>query len=252
MRISQRRGFTLIELLVVIAIIAILAAILFPVFAKAREKARAASCLSNSKQMGLSLAMYRGDYDELNCVYRVCNSANPGANSFYPPDYWWAPYDPSVASTVLTPTANWSAGMLGPYVKSIQIFRCPSDQLYQCSYGMTYVTGSPMAAYTGGTPPLTGQADAYCTAPAQRAIIWDHANTPGCADTANYPSNPRPPYVPFSGTTTSATHYPPRHNDGLNMVYYDGHAKWTNPSTLTVSMFREPGSGPAVTGYPGQ
>ena len=67
----SRRGFTLIELLVVIAIIAILAAILFPVFAKAREKARQTSCLSNLKQLGLSFLMYAQDYDELLPSYRL-------------------------------------------------------------------------------------------------------------------------------------------------------------------------------------
>ncbi|HAZ64135.1 MAG TPA: hypothetical protein DCZ72_11075, partial [Armatimonadetes bacterium] len=65
MRRGSRRGFTLIELLVVIAIIAILAAILFPVFAKAREKARAASCQSNLKQLGLSVMQYTQDWDEM-------------------------------------------------------------------------------------------------------------------------------------------------------------------------------------------
>src|SRR5688500_9143161 len=78
-----RRAFTLVELLVVIAIIAILAAILFPVFAQAREKARAAACLSNLKQLGLATAMYAQDHDEL----------LPYGHSFTWPDqkelYWW-------------------------------------------------------------------------------------------------------------------------------------------------------------------
>ena len=78
----MKRGFTLIELLVVIAIIAILAAILFPVFAKAREKARAASCLSNMKQLAIGISMYVQDYDER----YMYNSFGPGVGSYPTPD----------------------------------------------------------------------------------------------------------------------------------------------------------------------
>src|SRR5918911_756201 len=96
---TQRRGFTLIELLVVIAIIAILAAILFPVFAQAREKARQAACLSNAKQIGLGCRMYAQDYDEVNVPERVLL---PGG-------------------AYISFRAN-----LQPYVKNKNVFVCPS------------------------------------------------------------------------------------------------------------------------------
>jgi prepilin-type N-terminal cleavage/methylation domain-containing protein/prepilin-type processing-associated H-X9-DG protein len=101
--LRKGKGFTLIELLVVIAIIAILAAILFPVFAQAREKARTASCQSNLKQIGTALAMYRQDYDGNLVPLRI-------------------------------PGRAWRSGLLGttwptrlqPYVRNVQIFECPS------------------------------------------------------------------------------------------------------------------------------
>jgi prepilin-type N-terminal cleavage/methylation domain-containing protein/prepilin-type processing-associated H-X9-DG protein len=99
---ANKKAFTLIELLVVIAIIAILAAILFPVFAQAREKARQASCLSNAKQLGLAVIMYTQDYDET-----------------YPyacPNGWWQ--------------FTWELNVQ-PYIKNIQVFRCPSDSTAQ-------------------------------------------------------------------------------------------------------------------------
>lgn len=104
---NNRRGFTLIELLVVIAIIAILAAILFPVFAQAREKARQTSCVSNFKQVALAHLMYVQDYDEKFAPFMW----GPGDGGF---SYDWA--------TCFT----WPQ-MVAPYVKSWPIFRCPSD-----------------------------------------------------------------------------------------------------------------------------
>ncbi len=106
---KERRGFTLIELLVVIAIIAILAAILFPVFARARENARKANCMSNVKQLGLGFQQYKQDYDET-----------------WPAMYWsgsrWEPYP------------YYWGGEIQPYVKNSKIFLCPSKQDTVCSY----------------------------------------------------------------------------------------------------------------------
>lgn len=118
---NRLRGFTLIELLVVIAIIAILAAILFPVFAQARERARSATCTSNLKQIALALKMYQQDYDERmiipgalprdNTAGQVCDT---GARR---PD----------GAELVRMTGGGAEFMLRPYIKSRQVFVCPSD-----------------------------------------------------------------------------------------------------------------------------
>ena len=106
MIVRKRKAFTLIELLVVIAIIAILAAILFPVFARAREKAKTASCLSNLKELGLGMLMYTQDYDQIIPA--------------------WYRYSPPGVSNYIC----WTA-VIYPYVKNKQIFCCPSDDAGQ-------------------------------------------------------------------------------------------------------------------------
>jgi prepilin-type N-terminal cleavage/methylation domain-containing protein len=144
----RKRAFTLIELLVVIAIIAILAAILFPVFAQAREKARQSSCISNLKQLGLSMMQYAQDYDgklyHLNgrgfnfrdC--RVCNNTgcnlNPSAPDLFDPTLQ---VDPDLGPRKLKDAIN-------PYVKNDGIFHCPSNpfaRTHQCQ-GTVSVNGS--------------------------------------------------------------------------------------------------------------
>ncbi|HEY3268835.1 MAG TPA: prepilin-type N-terminal cleavage/methylation domain-containing protein [Armatimonadota bacterium] len=124
---NPRRGFTLIELLVVIAIIAILAAILFPVFAKARERAKGTACISNLKQMGVAARMYESDYED-----------------------HFVPY---VCAPVKGQEGNRFTKLLEPYTKNLEIFTCPSDFLdraklqsaahqWPTTYGVNwYITG---------------------------------------------------------------------------------------------------------------
>jgi len=187
----RKRGFTLIELLVVIAIIAILAAILFPVFARARENARKATCQSNLKQIGLGARMYSQDYDEMVL-----------------PSYWYG---------------AWWTTLIAPYTKNTGIYKCPSvtgaygaahnhaNLGYNSSYSETQIaypsetihfcdTGQVTAATAGGPPGTwleTGAAGAL------------YFRTPN-----NMPYYDTDPYRPF-----------PRHLNMCNCVFVDGHAK---------------------------
>jgi len=238
-----KQGFTLIELLVVIAIIAILAAILFPVFAQAREKARATACISNQKQMGIALVMYRQDYDEVNARYRMCpdNLADPLCTmasptvSTGPNESWWAPYDTTLAPEPTPLPHNYQgakAGFLQPYVKNQQIFRCPSYPQGQVGYAMSYIYNGPM-----------GQPDAFIVNPIVY-FVWDHKRTPGCANTSATPSatssnvagmrGPFPLEQDLSGASAH-THYPDRHTDGFNGLRYDGSAKFRKYSGLDTN-----------------
>lgn len=171
-----RRGFTLIELLVVIAIIAILASILFPVFARAREKARQSACLSNTKQLVLALYMYAQDYDET-----------------YPRGY-----------TPFQDSPNWRDFVM-PYLKNTQILVCPSQKKDRpVSYGLSYaVHGKSMGSWDDDTKVVAiGEAVGY------EAKYW--SVLPLSADPA----------------TCSNVYIDPRHNNGLNIGFADGHAKW--------------------------
>ncbi len=185
----KRRAFTLIELLVVIAIIAILAAILFPVFAKAREKARQSSCLSNGKQIGIAVMQYTQDYDET-----YPGGAGMGPGGAWNPAFW---------------------DLVQPYLKSSQVFKCPSAAnppnangtpypvTYGCNYNiMKWGSGASMASID---------------APASRILLGEKNN----GDWPCYPSN-----TPIGGYVTAASMPQHWHTDGDNFIYCDGHCKW--------------------------
>ncbi len=234
---STTLAFTLIELLVVVVIISLLVATLFPVFAAVRANARKASSIANLRQIGLAIAMYRGDYDSTNPRYRscpdtpadsLCAGSSPttstGAN-----ETWWAPFDVSKpVEPALPPSAYYpgpKSGVLLPYFKSFEIFHSPGYD-GQVGYAMSYVTDGPMCR---------PDSDVVNSSVMQ---VWEHARTPGCADTQVLPHNPNLPWKAFPvSTDTKHTHYPLRHNDGFVTLRYDGSAKWRKPSSLVGSDF---------------
>jgi len=161
----KKSAFTLIELLVVIAIIAILAAILFPVFATAREKARQASCSSNLRQIGIATLMYVQDYDETYPLYQYNDCV--GFTCF---QYWFG----------LRVGSNWdkTKGLLYPYMKNGQIQRCPSwagKPRFGDGNGYGYNWGYIGSDYylTFNWPPVNPAAEAALSAPADKILFSD-------------------------------------------------------------------------------
>ncbi len=207
----MRKGFTLIELLVVIAIIAILAAILFPVFARAREKARQTSCLSNVKQLGLGIMMYVQDYDE----------------TFFTSLY---------AESRTTPPGPFWGSCVYPYTKNYQIFTCPTGG-GRGAAGLTLVYNNwtfPTRPHYGWNTRLGGKKLAEVSEPSETVtiadcthqIFADHVGRIAWANSGDgvlydagsgYNANGYPEYMIESNS---------RHNGGENMAFADGHAKW--------------------------
>lgn len=229
----KHRAFTLIELLVVIAIIAILASILFPVFLSAKASAKKTSCISGLHQMGLGLALYRIDSDDVNMRYRFCpdrvgdelctNLTNPTMFTG-PQEIWWAPYDNSVPPDSAGPFPNFKAGMMAPYIKSLEIFKDPEEKNWQVGYAMSYITVGPMGKPDGGI------------ANPAALFVWDHRRTPGCADTRT--GHTGPPWNAFPpDQDTAHTHYPDRHTKGFVSLKVDTSVKFRLPSSLKLSDF---------------
>ena len=216
---QQRKGFTLIELLVVIAIIAILAAILFPVFAKAREKARQSSCASNLKQLGLGIMQYTQDYDE---TYPGQPYADGGYNSC-----GWFDGIPS-----------WLMGV-EPYLKNRNgIGICPSavkrDRFNPADSNMAFLYPR-FCNY---------RAEASMKAPAEVIMLWERQENGPFFGTYPNPSVTPTTYpiswdlgsLPFYDSSVSS-YWPYLHSGGGNYLWADGHVKWMKPEQQTDAMF---------------
>jgi prepilin-type N-terminal cleavage/methylation domain-containing protein len=236
----KRRAFTLIELLVVIAIIAILAAILFPVFAQARDKARQSTCISNMKQWGNAGRMYSQDYDD-----------------FYTPPFQYM----NVGQTL--PDLLWWDDLLQPYVKNRQVAICPNARV-------DYVAYSPQHRWdTSKTPPVKPMSYGVNTMQIWNAGTWSDgdANHSGFRDPSGGTATPRVvgksiheamialpsdtiwladsaeleinreirlDYVSAAQIKKYA-----RHSDGFVALFSDGHTKWiksgsTKPRQWTI------------------
>ncbi len=195
----MKRGFTLIELLVVIAIIAILAAILFPVFARARERARQTSCLNNVRQIMTAMMMYQQDYDEILIMRYYDVEESPGSGN------WVA-------------RINWFQAIM-PYVMNEQVFACPSSPLRRTSwytYAMNCEREIRSQSYQGANSTLS-LADVM--RPSELILLAERPGRSG--------HRVCPPYHTGSHCNLITTDDIDKlHNEGANYGFFDGHAKW--------------------------
>jgi prepilin-type N-terminal cleavage/methylation domain-containing protein/prepilin-type processing-associated H-X9-DG protein len=206
---SSRKGFTLIELLVVIAIIAILAAILFPVFAKARDKARQSACLSNFKQIGLASMQYVDDYDEKFPIISV-----------------------ATADTDASTAKGYGAYMivLAPYIKSPQVTACPSSKgrpLVNCTW--YFFDGSWGAWSIWGAKTYVTK---YCPDGVSQSAVMADIKSPSCVVELQETQ-----WESGSANCGSDIRSGAAHAGGLNFALSDGHAKWYNVKTLGLSQY---------------
>ena len=234
MRVSNRnKGFTLIEILIVVAIIAILAAILFPVFARARENGRRASCASNVKQISLGIMQYAQDYDEKLPLFQTSGFAIGTTNG-----------------------TAWSQ-QIQPYLNSMQIFQCPSEPNPSAAAGTNgagytdYGMATYCTIYNGCTSYSTGVALASFVSPSLSVMVFEMPNGAAnngyngctnwnCSGSANTPGK-----LAFAGPGADAQ----IHLAGENVGFADGHVKWMKGASKSYFANVYNGRTPVSTGW---
>lgn len=235
----RKSAFTLIELLVVIAIIAILAAILFPVFAQARAKARQTACLSNEKQIGNALMMYLQDFDE--ALPAPDWGTVPGYTGPERSAFAWRP---GSGSPTVGPNAPCWADVFQPYIKSTDVFLCPNDDSGNGKTGSSStdptLAGKPLSyalnkffyrRNTGnffGTSYDGGATYSMMKNPASKIYVAEVYSVQAAELLA--PSDAVAPSGYKVGSLA-------RHSDGANYLYADGHAKWHKLPNWLVSPY---------------
>lgn len=224
---EKKTGFTLIELLVVIAIIAVLAAILFPVFAQAREKARQAACLSNMKQMGSAFTMYLSDYDS---TYPTCDNDKAKITG--------RPPEPETPDADGPPERDWHI-VTQPYVKNFGIMRCPSDDFKPPAdpRNPDLAAGEYVSSYTVNGWSEYNLAESALTHPASWVLLSERNNKTlgpktwwmfywwtwqsAAPSAAVWPPTLSPDPEPKAKNELALD----RHNETPNWLYGDGHVK---------------------------